>query len=244
MLTCLVYIDNTQREVHLIDLYTAPTPNGWKASVALEELGTPYEVHAINFSKDEQKTDGFLAICPNGRIPAIVDRDNDNFAVFESGALLIYLAEQAGRLLPTDMKGRSEVIQWLMFQMGGIGPMMGQSNVFFRYWPNKIQPVIDRYQSETARLFGVLDRRLDDNEFLAGDYSIADIANWCWARTHEWSGVDIAPFQHLKRWIDCIRARPAVDRGVKVPFVQKIETKQDEESFAKNARSILQTGQG
>lgn len=226
----------------MIDLYTSPTPNGWKASVALEELALPYEVKAINLAAGEQKTPQYLAINPNGRIPAIVDRAEGDFAVFESGAILVYLAEKTGRLMPRDVKGRSMVMQWLMFQMGGIGPMMGQANVFFRYWPEKLQPVIDRYQSETARLFGVLDRRLTDHQYLAGDYSIADIAHWCWVRTHAWSGVEIEPFPHLKRWLDEIRARPAVDRGVKIPGEVTLRTKQDEDAFAKGARAILQTG--
>src|SRR5438132_5846220 len=172
----------------MIDLYTASTPNGWKASVALEELGLPYEVHHLNLRKREQRTPEYLAINPNGRIPAIVDCDADHFAVFESGAILIYLAEKTGRLMPADVKGRSQVIQWVMFQMGGIGPMMGQANVFFRYFPDKIQPAIDRYQNECRRLFEVLDTQLAGAQWLAGDYSIADIANWSWVRPHQWSG--------------------------------------------------------
>ena len=159
----------------MLELYTAATPNGYKASVALEELGLPYAVRPINLSTLEQKTPAFLAINPNGRVPALVD---DGFAVFESGAILMYLAEKTGRLMPTDVKGRSRVVQWLMFQMGGVGPMMGQANVFFRYWPEKLQPVIDRYQGETRRLFGVLEGQLAQHEYLAGDYSIADIAHW------------------------------------------------------------------
>ncbi|AJD48756.1 glutathione S-transferase [Isoalcanivorax pacificus W11-5] len=201
----------------MIDLYTAATPNGWKASVTLEEMGLPYNVIALDLMKGEQKKPGFLKINPNGRIPAIVDHDNGDFPVFESGAIMIYLAEKTGMLMPADAKGRSQVIQWLMFQMGGLGPMMGQANVFFRYMPEKIEVAIDRYQNESRRLLTVLDTRLADNEFLAGDYSIADIANWCWARTHAWSGVDITGLDHLKRWLDQIRARAAVDRGVKVP---------------------------
>ena len=181
----------------MISLYTAPTPNGWKASVALEELGLPYQVHAIDLLSGAQRAPDYLAINPNGRIPAIVDHEADDFAVFESGAILIYLAEKTGQLMPADARGRSRVLQWLMFQMGGIGPMMGQANVFHRYFPEKIQVVIDRYQGESGRLFGVLDRQLADHEWLAGDYSIADIANWCWVRTHKWSGVDIGPFEHL-----------------------------------------------
>ncbi|MBA3981452.1 MAG: glutathione S-transferase [Alcanivorax sp.] len=201
----------------MIDLYTAATPNGWKASVTLEELGLPYKVIALDLMKGEQKTPDFLAINPNGRIPAIVDHDADDFAVFESGAIMLYLAEKTGQLCPTDARGRSRVIQWLMFQMGGVGPMMGQANVFFRYMPEKIQVAIDRYQNESKRLLAVLDGQLKDHEYLAGDYSIADIANWCWARTHEWSGVDISDLPHLQRWLKQLRARPAVDRGVKIP---------------------------
>lgn len=201
----------------MIDLYTAATPNGWKVSVTLEEMRLPYEVIALDLMKGEQKKPAFLAINPNGRIPAIVDHDNDDFAVFESGAILMYLAEKTGQLLPTNAKGRSRVLQWLMFQMGGVGPMMGQANVFFRYMPDKIEVAIQRYQNESRRLLTVLDNQLADNEFLAGDYSIADIANWCWARTHSWSGVDITGLEHLKRWLEQIRAREAVDRGVKIP---------------------------
>src|SRR5277367_5088693 len=166
----------------MIDLYTAATPNGWKISIALEELGLAYSVHVLSFSKQEQKAEAYLKINPNGRIPAIVDRDNGDSAVFESGAILIYLAEKTGRLMPQDPKGRSVVIQWLMFQMAGIGPMMGQANVFFRYAPEKIPYAIDRYQREVRRLFGVLDRRLADHTYLAGDYSIADIASWSWVQ--------------------------------------------------------------
>src|SRR5450432_1338477 len=144
----------------MIDLYTAATPNGWKASVTLEECGLPYRVHPVDMSKQEQKTPAFLKINPNGRIPAIVDRDLDDFPIFESGALMIHCAEKSGMLLPTGVKGRSRVMQWLMFQMGGIGPMMGQANVFGRYWPEKYQPAIDRYQHESRRLFEVLNNRL------------------------------------------------------------------------------------
>ncbi len=226
----------------MIDLYTAPTPNGWKASIALEELELPYEVHPVDLMKGEQKRPDYLAINPNARIPAIVDRDADDFAVFESGAILIYLAEKAGKLLPTDAKGRSLVIQWLMFQMGGVGPMMGQANVFYRYFPEKIQPAIDRYQHESKRLLAVLDHRLEEREYLAGDYSIADIANWCWARTHAWSGVDIDDLPNLKRWIDTLAARPACDRGVKVPIditaLLRGASKEAEE-FARSASDLV-----
>ena len=227
----------------MIDLYTSATPNGWKASITLEELQLPYEVHAISLMAGEQKEPAYLKINPNGRIPTIVDRDEDDFAVFESGAILIYLAEKAGRLLPTDRKGRSRVIQWLMFQMGGIGPMMGQANVFFRYFPEKIQPAIDRYQNESKRLFAVLDTQLKDNEFLAGDYSIADIANWSWVRTHRWSGVEVDDLPNLRRWIDELAARPACAKGVTIPIDISQLQKGDGEGakeFVKGARTIVQ----
>ncbi len=201
----------------MIELFTAATPNGWKISIALEELGLDYTVRHISFEKKEQKEPWYLKLNPNGRIPTIVDHDNDDFAVFESGAILIYLAEKTGRLMPTDVKGRSTVIQWLMFQMGGIGPMMGQANVFYRYAPERIPYAIERYQREVRRLFEVLDTRLAEHEYLAGDYSIADIANWSWVRGYKWSGVSIDGLDHLARWLEAIGRRPAVQRGVDVP---------------------------
>lgn len=230
----------------MIDLYTAATPNGHKASIALEELGLPYTLKVLDLSAGEQKRPDFLAINPNGRIPAIVDHGAGGFAVFESGAVLIYLAEKTGRLMPTDVKGRSRVLQWLMFQMGGVGPMMGQANVFFRYFPEKIPAVIDRYQGETKRLFRVLDGHLKDHEYLAGDYSIADIANWAWVRTHRWSGVDIDDLPHLKRWRDAIRARPAVQRGIESPPSKLDLTRDGDEAarrFSEDARQLMETGQ-
>lgn len=230
----------------MIDLYTAATPNGHKISIALEELALPYTLHALDLSNKDQKQPWFLAINPNGRIPAIVDREEDDFAVFESGAILMYLAEKAGRLMPSDVKGRSRVIQWLMFQMGGVGPMMGQANVFFRYFPEKIQPAIDRYQGESKRLFRVLDTHLKDHEFLTGDYSIADIANWAWVRTHRWSGVDVGDLPHLKRWLDAIRARPAVQKGIVTP-PSSVDLGSDGEDkarkFAEDARKMVEMGQ-
>ena len=200
-----------------IDLYTWATPNGWKASATLEELGLSYNVKPIDITSGIQKEPAFVAINPNGRIPAIVDHDEDGLAIFESGAIMIHLAEKAGRLLPTDVKGRSEVIQWLMFQMGGLGPMQGQANVFYRYMEEEIPTAIDRYQNETRRLYGVLDARLAEQEFLAGDFSIADIANWSWTRIHNWAGVGIEEFENLKRWLDDMEARPALVRGAAVP---------------------------
>jgi GSH-dependent disulfide-bond oxidoreductase len=225
----------------MIDLYTAPTPNGHKASITLEELEIPYEVHIVNILAGDQKQPEYLRINPNGRIPAIVDRDADDFAVFESGAIMIYLAEQAGKLLPTDRKGRSLVIQWLMFQMGGIGPMMGQANVFYRYFPEKVQSAIDRYQNESRRLFEVLDGRLKDHEWLAGDYSIADIANGSWVRTHKWSGVPVEGLDQLQRWMAQMAARPACQRGVDVPFrLPDLTETTAADDFAKSAQTILQ----
>jgi len=230
----------------MIDLYTAATPNGHKVTIALEELALSYALHALNLGANDQKQDWFLAINPNGRIPAIIDRAADDFAVFESGAILIYLAEKTGRLMPTDAKGRSRVLQWLMFQMGGIGPMMGQANVFFRYFPEKIQPVIDRYQGETKRLFRVLDGQLKDNEFLAGDYSIADIANWAWVRTHRWSGVDMDDLPNLVRWRDQIAGRPAAAKGITIP-PSSIDLANDDDQkarqFAEEARKMVEMGQ-
>ena len=230
----------------MIDLYTAATPNGHKVSIALEELGLPYSLKVLNLTEGEQRQPDYLKINPNGRIPAIVDHEADGFAVFESGACLIYLAEKTGRLMPADAQGRSRVLQWLMFQMGGIGPMMGQANVFFRYFPEKIPAVIDRYQGESKRLFRVLDGQLKDHEYLAGDYSIADIANWAWVRTHRWSGVEMDDLPHLKRWRDAIRARPAVQRGIEQP-PSKVDLTRDGDAgaqrFAEDARRMVEMGQ-
>ncbi len=171
----------------------------------------------MDLGKREQRQDWYLKINPNGRIPAIVDRDADNFAVFESGAILIYLAEKTGRLLPADVKGRSVAIQWLMFQMGGVGPMQGQAGVFFRYAPEKIPFAIDRYQRETRRLYEVLERRLQEVEYLAGDYSIADVATFPWVRSHDWVGVGVDGLPNVQRWLAAVEARPAVARGLAVP---------------------------
>ncbi|MCB1583804.1 MAG: glutathione S-transferase N-terminal domain-containing protein [Marinicella sp.] len=200
----------------MLKLYTAATPNGWKISVLLEELGIDYEVRPINLTANEQKSPEYLAINPNGRIPAIIDTETD-MTIFESGAIMIYLAEKHKRFLPEDIPGRTMVIQWLMFQISGIGPMMGQANVFFRYFPKKIPEAIERYQNEVKRLFTVLDGHLNDREYLAGDYSIADMANWCWVHTHNWSGVEISSFKNLKRWNDQIGQRPAIIKGIQIP---------------------------
>ena len=229
----------------MIDLYTAATPNGHKISIALEELALPYTLHTLDLSGGTQKQPDFLKINPNGRIPAIVDRGEDDFAVFESGAILVYLAEKTGHLMPTDVKGRSRVMQWLMFQMGGIGPMMGQANVFFRYFPEKIPAAIDRYQGESTRLFRVLDGHLKDHEYLASDYSIADIANWAWVRTHKWSGVAMDDMPHLQRWTDAIRARPAVLKGIEMPPSRinlNLDSEEAAKAFSQEARKMVETG--
>lgn len=227
----------------MIDLYTAATPNGWKASIVLEELELPYAIKHVKILEGEQRKPAFLAINPNGRIPAIVDHDADDFAIFESGAILLYLAQKTGRLMPSDAKGVSLVTQWLMFQMAGVGPMMGQANVYFRYSETKIQSAIDRYQNESKRLLTVLDTRLADNEYLAGDYSIADIANWCWARTHAWSGIDVADLKNLQRWLDTLAQRPACQRGVVIPEdvnnLLAADDPAEKEKFIAGARNMV-----
>jgi len=204
-----------------IELHTWNTPNGRKISVALEEMGLPYTVKTVNISKGEQFAPAFLKISPNNRIPAIVDPDGPGgkpISLFESGAILIYLAEKTGRLMPTDPKGRSVVLQWLMFQMSAVGPMMGQANVFFRYFPEKIEPAIKRYQNESRRLFEVLETRLGQVPWLAGDYSIADIATWPWVRIHDWSGVSVDGLPNLQRWMAAMADRPACQRGILIPL--------------------------
>ena len=223
----------------MIDLYTASTPNGWKASIALEEMGLDYNVIRLDFGKKEQKEDWYLKLNPNGRIPTIVDKDNDDFVVFESGAILIYLAEKTGQLMPSDVKGRSLVIQWLMFQMGGIGPMQGQLNVFYRYAPEKIEYAINRYHEETLRLYKVLDTRLADNEYLAGDYSIADIATWPWVNGYEWGGLTLEGLPNLERWWKQVGQRPAVLKGKEVPERVKLEDEKERDKMVKDAQGML-----
>ena len=205
----------------MIDLYTWSTSNGRKASIMLEELGADYTVHPIHIGKGDQFTPEYLAINPNGKIPAIVDSDGPGGApitVFESGAILIYLAEKHGRFLPTEPVARMEVIQWLMFQMGGIGPMFGQVHHFLRAAKEQVPYGIERYGTEVRRLYGVLDRRLDGRDHLAGDgYSIADIATWPWVFRREWQQIDLADFPNVKRWFDALGSRPAVERGMQIP---------------------------
>ena len=225
----------------MIKLYTAPTPNGHKVSCLLEALEMDYEAILVNLSEGEQKKPNFLKISPNGRIPAIVDTEND-LSIFESGAIMIYLADKAGKLIPQDTDRRYKVMEWLMFQMGGIGPMMGQANVFYRYFPEKLQPAIDRYQNEGRRLFEVLDKQLNDNDWLAGDYSIADIANWCWVRTHKWSGITTDGLENLERWKNAMYEQPGMQAGIKVPVKVEslLKSEKDTKAFAKDAAKMVQ----
>jgi GST-like protein len=203
----------------MIDLFSWSTPNGRKLHIALEELGLPYAVHAVDINAGEQFRPEFLAISPNNKIPAMIDQDGPGgkpIAVFESGAMLIYLAEKTGRLMPGDARGRCEVMQWLMFQMGTVGPMLGQANHFRLYAKEKIAYAIERYTNEAARIYGVLDDRLDDRDYVAGDYSIADIAIFPWLRVPANQGQNLDYFPNLKRWFETIARRPAVERGVAV----------------------------
>jgi GST-like protein len=206
----------------MIDLYTWTTPNGRKVSIFLEEAGLPYRVHPVDISKGDQFKPEYVAINPNSKIPAIVDEEGPEgrpLAVFESGAILIYFAEKTGRFLPQDARQRTVAVEWLMFQMAGVGPMFGQTHHFRRFAPEQIPYAIERYSKETARLYGVLDRRLGEAEFLAGEYGIADMATYPWAARHEWQGVALDEFPNVRRWFDAISARPAVQRGMQVPKI-------------------------
>ena len=224
----------------MIEVYSWPTPNGHKVHIMLEECGLPYRAHPVNIGTGDQFKPEFLSISPNNKIPAITDPDGPGgqpISLFESGAILLYLAAKTGRFLPEDLAAKYEVLQWLMFQMGGVGPMMGQANVFFRYYPEKIQAAIDRYQNEGRRLFEVMDKHLADTEYLAGDYSIADIANWSWVHTHEWSGVNIEGLDNLQRWMKRVGDRDAVQRGRDVPTPR--EAMPDRKAFVEGARKIV-----
>jgi len=206
----------------MIDLYTWGTPNGRKVSIMLEECALPYRVHAIDIGKEQQSLPGFVAINPNSKIPAIIDSDGPGgtpFSLFESGAILLYLAKKAGRFLPLDERRQFEALQWLMFQMGGVGPMFGQVHHFLRSAPEPVPYAIERYMTESRRLYGVLDGHLRAHEYLADEYSVADIATYPWVARHEWHKVDLADYQAVKRWFDAIAKRPAVERGMKVPFL-------------------------
>jgi GST-like protein len=203
-----------------IELYTWSTPNGRKISIALEELGLDYSVHPINITKDEQFAPDFLKISPNNKIPAIVDPDGPDgkpISLFESGAILLYLADKTGKFMPTDARARYDALQWLMWQMGGFGPMLGQAHHFRRFAKEQVPYAIERYTNETRRLYGVLDKHLQGGEHLAGDYSIADMATFPWAARHEWHGIALEDFPSVKRWYDAVAARPAVQKGMAVP---------------------------
>lgn len=225
----------------MITLYTAATPNGYKVSIALEEMDLPYTVKHIDLSTNSQKEDWYLAMNPNGRIPVIVDHDNDDFTVFESGAILQYLAEKTGKFWPNDFKERSVVNQWLMFQMGGVGPMQGQANVFHRYFPDKIPAAIHRYQNETRRLYEVLERRLSEVDYLGGDYSIADMATFPWVKIHDWAGVSVDGLDNVQKWMERIAARPAVQRGLENPPRPDLSKEESSTKFVGAAQKMLQT---
>ncbi|HKO86932.1 MAG TPA: glutathione S-transferase N-terminal domain-containing protein [Burkholderiales bacterium] len=204
----------------MIDLYTWKTPNGRKISIALEEMGLQFRVHPIDLSKDEQFAPSFLRISPNNKIPGIVDNEGPDgrpISMFESGAILVYLAGKTGKLLPKTVHGKYEALQWLMFQMGGIGPMFGQLHHFLRAAPEQVPYAIKRFSEERDRLYGVIDKRLAEAEFLADEYSIADIATYPWVARHEWHQTDLNDFPNVKRWFDLISSRPAVTRGMQIP---------------------------
>jgi GST-like protein len=230
----------------MIDLHYWPTPNGWKISIMLEETALPYRVVPVNIGRGEQFRPEFLAISPNNRMPAIVDHDPPGggapISVFESGAILLYLAEKSGKFLPADLRGRYEVTQWLMWQMGGLGPMAGQAHHFRQYAPEKIQYGIDRYTKEVNRLYGVMNKRLADRPFLAGDYSIADMAAYPWVVPFKNQGQDLAEFPHLQRWFEAMGARPAVGRGMAVGQELRNAGPMDEEAkkvlFGQTAKSV------
>ncbi len=201
----------------MIDLYTWTTPNGRKVSIMLEEIGLPYKAIPINISKDEQFAPDFLKISPNNKIPAIVDHDNGDLAMMESGAIMIYLAEKTGKLMPKDNRGRMRVLEWLMFQMASVGPNFGQVHHFVKFNPGKAPYAEQRFLGEAKRLYGVMDKRLKDHEFLAGDYSIADIATWPWVSRYDFQTIDLNEFPNVKRWYLAIAKRPATERGYHVP---------------------------
>ncbi len=206
----------------MIDLYTWGTPNGRKVSIMLEECGLPYRVHPVDIGKDEQAQPAFVAINPNSKIPAIVDQQGPGgapFTLFESGAILLYLAKKTGRLLPLDERRQFEALQWLMFQMGGVGPMFGQAHHFLRNAKETVPYAVDRYAKESRRLYSVMNQHLATHDYLADEYSVADIATYPWVARHEWHKVDLADFPHVLRWFNAIKARPAVERGMKVPFL-------------------------
>ena len=221
----------------MIDLHYAPTPNGWKISIMLEECGLPYTLHQMQLGRGDQHTPEFLKLSPNGRMPAIVDHDpiggGTPLSIFESGAILIYLAEKSGQFMPQDARGKYDVLQWLMWQMGGLGPMLGQNGHFLLYAPEKLPYAMDRYAREAKRLYGVLDAHLaDGRDHLAGAYSIADMARFPWVMTHKAQGLTLDDFPHVKRWFAYLRARPQIQAGLAVG-------KQDKRPMDEQARKIM-----
>ena len=223
----------------MIDLYYWPTPNGWKVTILLEELDIPYTVHEVNIGKGEQFEPDFLKIAPNNRMPAIIDHDpkdgGEPISVFESAAIMTYLAEKEGKFLPEDVRGRTEVNQWLYWQMGGLGPMAGQAHHFRHYAPEQVPYGIDRYTNEVNRLYGVMNKRLEDRKFLAGEYSIADMAAWPWVSPWERQGQQLSDFPNLKRWFETIEARPVVQKG----FHVKRELRKEGGPRSEEERKIL-----
>ena len=225
-----------------IQLHYWPTPNGWKISIMLEELGVPYEVKFVNIGKGEQFEPSFLAIAPNNRMPAIVDPEGpggEPISVFESGAILQYLGRKFGRFYPADERGRVDVDQWLMWQMGGLGPMAGQAHHFRQYAPEEVPYAVARYTNEVNRLYGVMNKRLTDRDYLAGEYSIADIACIGWVRPHRNQGQDLEDFPNLKRWFETVMARPAVGRGMAVgqEFRRNLGDDKEAQKFLFNQRA-------
>ena len=229
----------------MIDLYHWPTPNGHKVTIFLEEAGLPYRLHPVDIGKGEQFRPEFLAIAPNNRIPAIVDNEpaggGATISLFESGAILLYLAEKTGKFLPMDLRGRAETLQWLFWQMGGLGPMAGQNGHFNIYAPEKIPYAMERYTNETNRLYGVMNKRLADRAFLAGEYSIADIASYPWIVPHERHGQNLDDFPHLKRWFEAIKARPAVQRvyaAVPASYAKPMTDEERKVLFGQTAEAV------
>lgn len=228
----------------MIDLYYWPTPNGWKISIALEEMELPYALKLVNIGRGEQFDPAFLTISPNNRMPAIVDHEpmggGPPLSIFESGAILIYLAEKSGKFLPPDPRGRMKVLEWLMWQMGGFGPMLGQNHHFRIYAPEKIPYAIDRYTNEADRLYGVLDRQLAGNEFLCGEYSIADMACWPWAVPHERQGIELDRFHNVKHWYEKMKTRPGVQRGFDVGIeIRRSMSQSSDSGMDEEAKKVL-----
>ncbi len=223
----------------MIKLYTWSTPNGWKASIMLEETGLPYELHPIDLGRRTQKEEWFRRISPYGKIPAIVDTELDNFPLAESGAILIHLAEKAGQLLSTDRAIRSRTLQWLLFQVGAVGPIQGQAVSFLRYIETESTVARDRFAAEILRIYGVLDRQLADEEYLAGEYSIADIATFPWVKGHSWAGIDIAGFPNVARWLETVNSRAAVVRGLAIPHRVDLGDSATKASLARQGRGLV-----